>query len=105
MRAPLVLKGEKPMPRTSQKTTTKTLYSVHPSVVMMQKWIAELPEKTGRSLEEWVELVRKDGPADEKARRDWLKKEHGFGTNNAWWIAERAREGDLGLNEDDPESY
>ncbi|HXN53605.1 MAG TPA: hypothetical protein VN943_16860 [Candidatus Acidoferrum sp.] len=31
---------------------TQALYDVHPSVVMMQKCIAELKEKTGRSLEE-----------------------------------------------------
>ena len=93
------------MPRTASKPTAKTLYSVHPSVLMMQKWIAELPDKTGRSLEQWIDLVRKQGPADEKARREWLKKEHGFGTNNAWWIAEHAREADMGINEDDPESY
>jgi hypothetical protein len=33
-------------------TATKPLgpYSVHPSVAMVQKWIKELSEKTGRSL-------------------------------------------------------
>ena len=29
----------------------KTLYSVHPGVAMVQKWIAELKGKTGRSLD------------------------------------------------------
>jgi hypothetical protein len=76
---------------------------VHPGVLITQKWVRDLPEKTGRSLDEWLRLVRQDGPATEKERRDWLKKEHGLGTNSAWWIAERA-EG-KGTEADDPEAY
>ena len=73
-------------------TATKTLdpYGVHPSVAMVQKWIEELPHKTGRSLEEWIALTRKSGPPTEKERRGWLKKEHKLGTNAASWIAERS---------------
>lgn len=81
----------------------KSLYSVHPGVLMTQKWVATLPEKTGRSLEEWLKLVKKSGPATEKERREWLKQEHGLGTNSAWWIAERA-EG-KGAETDDPDAY
>ena len=81
----------------------KSLYSVHPGVLMTRKWVATLKEKTGRSLDEWLELVKKSGPATEKERRDWLKKEHGLGTNSAWWIAERA-EG-KGAETDDPDAY
>ena len=90
------------------KTATKkprSLYSVHPGVFMVQKWIQELPEKTGRSLEQWVELVKKSGPATFKERCDWLKSEHGMGTNAAWWIAERADEERSGVSEDTPEDY
>jgi hypothetical protein len=77
-------------------------YDVHPGVAMVQKWIAELPDKTGRSLEKWLRLVKEEGPPTEKERRDWLKKEHGLGTNAAWWIAERAE----GKGEEDsPEGY
>jgi Domain of unknown function (DUF5655)/Domain of unknown function (DUF4287) len=72
------------------KTSTASPYNVHPGVAMMQKWVAELPEKTGRSLEQWLRLVKKEGPPTEKERRDWLKKEHQLGTNSAWWIAEQA---------------
>jgi hypothetical protein len=70
---------------------------------MVQKWIATLKEKTGRTIEEWIRLVEKEGPAAEKERREWLKKVHGLGTNSAWWIAERA-EG-KGLEDGDPEAY
>jgi hypothetical protein len=43
-------------------------YSVHPGVAMVQKWMWELPQKTGRSLEEWIALIKKSGPATEKER-------------------------------------
>ncbi|HVS87343.1 MAG TPA: DUF5655 domain-containing protein [Candidatus Acidoferrum sp.] len=79
------------------------LCGVHPGVTMVQKWVAELKDKTGCSLEEWIALVKKEGPKDEKGRRDRLKAKHKLGTNSAWWIAERA-EG-KGAEDDDPESY
>ena len=81
----------------------KSIYSVHPGVLMTQKWIAELKTKTGRSLEEWLKHIKKAAPADEKERRAWLKDEHGLGTNTAWWLAERS----LGKGEEsgDPDLY
>ena len=78
---------------------SKTVYDVHPSVIMVQKWLAELRQETGRSMEEWLALVKKEGPKDEKSRRDWLKSKHKLGTNKASWIAERA-EADLRANRD-----
>jgi Domain of unknown function (DUF5655)/Domain of unknown function (DUF4287) len=81
---------------------TRALYDVHPGVAMVQKWVDELKSKTGRSLEEWIAMVKKEGPKDEKSRREWLKTKHKLGTNSAWWIAERAE----GKGEDDsPEAY
>src|SRR5438552_17547093 len=90
------------MPR-SQTKKTKSLYSVHPGIAMVQDWIAKLPERTGKSLDEWLDLVKKEGPPTEKERREWLKSEHGFGTNNAWWIAERAD--GKGTEDSDPATY
>ncbi len=81
----------------------KRLYSVHPGVAMVQKWVVELKTKTGRSLEEWLALIKKEGPATEAERRDWLKKRHGLGTNGAWWLAERSV--GKGGEEDSPEAY
>jgi len=81
----------------------QSLYGVHPGVLMTQKWVVELKSKTGRSLDEWLALVTKSGPKDEKSRREWLKSEHGLGTNTAWWLAERA-EG-KGAESSDPEAY
>lgn len=80
-----------------------SLYSVHPGVLMTQKWVATLKEKTGRSLEEWLALVRTKGPADENERREWLRSHYDLGTNSAWWIAERSY--GRGLEDDDPELY
>src|SRR5215831_16964011 len=85
------------------KKAVRSIYSVHPGVQMVQDWIADLAKKTGRSLDEWIVLVKKEGPPTEKERRDWLKNEHGFGTNGAWWLAERA-EG-KGMEDGDPEMY
>jgi predicted GTPase len=88
------------MPRAAK--AVKNPYSVHPGVAMVQDWIATLPEKTGRSLDQWLTFIEKNGPPTEKERRDWLKNEHGMGTNSAWWLAERAE----GKGEDeDPEQY
>ena len=89
------------MPRTATKK--KSSYSVHPGVAMTQKWIAELKEKTGRSLDEWLTLIKKKGPKDEKARRAWLKTEHGLGTNYAGWLAQRAD--GKGAEIGDPDEY
>lgn len=85
------------------KAKSKTIYGVHPGVAMVQKSMAALKEKTGRSLEEWIGLVKKDGPKDEESRREWLKTKHKLGMNHAGWIAERAdgKRGDL----DTPETY
>jgi hypothetical protein len=94
------------MVRASKKTNGRSLYSVHPGVQMVQKWITELKAKTGRSLDEWLALVKKSGPDELSACRIWLKEKHGFGTNSAGWIAERALAPDnKGISEDDPGSY
>ena len=89
------------MPNSAAKSSS--LYDVHPGVAMVQKWIDDLKPKTGRSLEEWIALTKKDGPKDYRSRRAWLKSRHKLGTNSAWWIAARA-EG-KGTEEDTPEKY
>ncbi len=81
----------------------KSLYGVHPGIIMVQKWVAKLKDKTGRSLDEWMKLLDKDGPPTEAARRDWLKAQFQLGTNSAWWLAERSV--GKGGAEDTPEGY
>ena len=89
------------MAKTASKT--KSIYGVHPGVLMTQKWIGELKQKTGRSLDEWMKFIKSEGPPAEQARRDWLKQEHGLGTNHAEWLAERS----VGKGEEtgDPDAY
>ena len=82
---------------------TKSLYSVHPGVAMVQKWIETLPEKTGRSMDEWLQFIKKNGPKDEKQCRAWLKEEFKLGTNTAGWLAECAQ--GKGWEEDSPDGY
>ena len=91
------------MARAATEKKKKSIYGVHPGVAMVQKAINELPAKTGRSLDQWLSFIKKSGPKTEKERREWLKKEHGLGTNYAWWLAERA-EG-KGGEDGDPEAY
>ena len=88
------------MPAT--KKVPSSTYDVHPSLGMYQSSLAALKQKTGRTLEEWIKLVQKSGPATEKERRAWLKTEHGLGMNYAGWIAEHS----VGKGDDgNPETY
>ena len=80
-----------------------SIYSVHPSVDYARSIVANMPGRTGRSLEDWIGLVKKSGPGGEKDRRDWLKKEHKLGGTTAWMIADYA-EG-KGGESIDPEAY
>ena len=81
----------------------KSPYSVHPGVQRTRIWVETLKEKTGRSLEEWVKFVKKAGPASDRERKDWLRKEHGFAMYTAGWIVDRAA--GKGDEMDSPEVY
>jgi hypothetical protein len=52
-----------------------------------QKWFASiqasLERDTGKTLEEWVAIARACPHDKPRARRDWLKANHGLGTNRA----------------------
>ena len=90
------------MAREASEKKSKSIYGVHPGVAMVQKAIEELAAKTGKTLDEWVKLIKKSGPKTEDERREWLKTKHGLGTNYAKWLAERAD----GKGEDgDPDAY
>ena len=91
------------MAKTASQTKKKSIYAVHPGVLMTQKWVGELKPKTGRSLEEWILHIKRSGPREEQARRQWLKTEYGLGTNIAGWLSERAD--GKGLEMADPDLY
>jgi len=78
------------MPSSTHPPRRRNPYSVHPGVVMVQRFIATLPARTGRPLTEWLELLRTTGPADSRARRDWLRRTHHLDAGTARWIAEHA---------------
>jgi hypothetical protein len=82
---------------------TTTTFDVHPGVAMVKKWADELPAKTGRTLDQWAEVVRRCGRETVRDRAAWLKGQHGFASNTAWWIAEYAA--DSATWEGDPEIY
>jgi hypothetical protein len=103
MAAPMENRQAEVAMASAKAAKTSSLYSVHPGVAMVQKWVSELKEKTGRSLEEWISFAKKEGPKDDKTRREWLKSEHKLGTNSAWWISERVD--GKGGEEDSPEAY
>ena len=70
---------------------------------MTQKWVSTLKDRTGRSLDEWLALLKESGPKGEKEQRQWLRQKHQMGMNSAFWIAERA----AGKTDEtgDPETY
>ncbi len=59
---------------------------------MMESMIRNFPEKTGKSLDEWLEVI-KDCPLDgHKQRVDWLKKEHGMTHGYSLMVVNKAKE-------------
>jgi hypothetical protein len=76
------------MAKKPAKKARGVVYSVHPGVAYVQAVIDNMPQKTGRSLDEWIALVEKSGPAGEKERIAWLKREHQLGATTAGLIAE-----------------
>jgi hypothetical protein len=92
---------ERVVGRTKRGSASK--FSVHPNVSMRQTWIAGLLSRTGRTLQEWVELVQEEGPETNRECRDWLVNTHGLGANTAGWIIERVA--GQGLEEIDPVAY
>lgn len=59
---------------------------------MMAAMTASMKERTGRTIEEWVEVVAESGidPLDQNAVRRWLRTEHGIPQNSQWAIADAA---------------
>ena len=66
-----------------------SVYSLHPGYAMEASYEKLLKERTGRTIDDWVAIVKKSGPKDENGRRAWLK-EQGLTTNYAHWVVERA---------------
>jgi hypothetical protein len=80
-----------------------SIYSMHPGFKMVEASLRNLRQRTGRDRDEWIEIVRRDGPPVEKDQREWLKKEHGFTTNYAMWVVEEAN--GKSISGYDPDAY
>jgi len=91
------------LPAKTSARSSKSLYDVHPGIAAVQDWVSGLKTKTGRSLDEWLREIRKNGPRDLKALREWLKTKHMLGTNSTWWLADRAD--GKGTDDEDPAEY
>jgi hypothetical protein len=59
---------------------------------MMKAIAANLPEKTGKSLQQWIALTKKEGPAGSTERVRWLKSVHELGHVTAQIIAAQAKD-------------
>lgn len=80
-----------------------TVYTLHPGFAMEESNLERLKERTGRTLDEWIRVVKKSGPATGKERIAWLKQAHGITTNYALWIAKRV-DGSGGAADYDPDA-
>jgi hypothetical protein len=67
-----------------------SVYTLHPGFAMEESSLKNLKERTGRTLDEWIRIVKKSGLITERERIAWLKQAHGITTNYALWIAKRA---------------
>ena len=77
------------------RSTKRPLYRVHSGVHMLIKWEREIKDKTGRTLDEWCSVLKKQCKGGDRAvRSTFLKDEHGIGSNSASWLADRSL-GDL----------
>lgn len=65
-------------------------YSVHPGVLMIERWIAALPVKTGRSVEAWLLEIESHGFDRPEVCSRWLEVEHQFSAKAAAWLAGKA---------------
>ncbi len=72
-----------------------SVYTMHPGFKMEEASLKNLKERTGKTLEEWVRIVKKSGPPTERERIGWLKEAHGITTNYAGWIAKRTDGGGI----------
>src|SRR3954471_14221626 len=59
---------------------------------MLEAVSASMAQRTGRTLEEWVAVVRDAGlaPLDQNGVRRWLREVHGVPQNSQWAVADAA---------------
>ena len=77
------------------------IYDVHPSIAYVAAIVSNLKEKTGKSLDEWSDLIHSEQLSDP---RGWLKMK-GLGTQQAELVARRAAAAHGHAFDDTPEGY
>lgn len=76
----------------------KITYQLHPGIAMMDAVIRNLKAKTGRSLEEWAALLKKQGPAAVPEQKAWLKDKYGLGGSTIGVIVDQVKGADLEMS-------
>lgn len=74
-------------------------YSLHPAHELQAKMIGNLHDRTGKTLAEWLDNVKRSRREDRRDVAAWLKSDHGLTTGFANLIAGMATGGE------GPESY
>ena len=87
--------------RSAVRNAQSALYVSH-STSFLEAAVAEMEARTGRPLDAWVELLRREGPkGDKRAQRTWLTDQHRLGMTAAGLIVEHAAGGSVSS---DPEA-
>ena len=79
-------------------TKGKITYQLHPGLAMMDAIVRNLEEKTGKSLEEWAAVLKKQGPVSVPEQKLWLKDKYGLGAPTIGVIVDHVRGADEELN-------
>jgi hypothetical protein len=78
-------------------------YSLHPSFAREAASRANLVERTGKTLEEWVAFTKRQKLPTVAKRAEWLKSARKLTTHYARWIAEEC-DGATGADAYDPDA-
>src|SRR6185503_21189102 len=68
---------------------------------MYQAIAKNLPKNTGKTLDQWIDLVNKKGPKEREEQIDWLKIKHNLGNGQAKTIVKMMHEGLADYDEDE----
>jgi len=66
-----------------------SMYSIHPGILMEEKIALNMESQTGKSLDQWFQIVRSSSSQNERDQVVWLKTQFGVSTLYASCIVER----------------
>ena len=78
-------------------------YAPHPAAKMEEAVVRNLKDKTGRSLDEWGKLLKKNKLTDRNAVISFLKEKHGLGSIQAAYVYSQTF-GEVKYSELDPQA-